>query len=92
MLEYSNLQNISILKTGWSGVSSPYSYSITNGKIKSDSILDLIINCNTKELIDKISSYQISGYKQEVGKITIYAWGNKPDIDLQASLVVRGGY
>ena len=88
----SNLQSISISKTGWNGNEAPYSYTITNEKIKVDNVLDLIINCNTKELIEKVGSYQISGYKQESGKVVIYAWGTKPDIDLLANLVVRGGY
>ncbi len=64
---------------------------ISNAKITANNILDLIINANTQELIDAIKSYQISGYKQEAGKVTIYAWGEKPSVSLTASLVVRGG-
>ena len=83
---------ITLNSFGWSGVQAPYSYIINNDRIKNNSVLDLIINCNTKELIDTVSKYQISGYKQEVGKVTIYAWGEKPSITIEASLVVRGGY
>lgn len=54
-------------------------------------MLDLIINANTQDLIDALKSYQLSGYKQEAGKVTIYAWGEKPSISLSANLVVRGG-
>ena len=54
-------------------------------------MLDLIINANTQVLIDAMKSYQISGYKQETGKVTIYAWGEKPSVTLSANLVVRGG-
>ena len=64
---------------------------ISNTRITSTNILDLIINANTQTLVDALGSYKISGYKQETGKVTIYAWGKKPSINLTASLVVRGG-
>ena len=64
---------------------------ISNAKITTSNVLDLIINANTQALVDALGSYKISGYKQEAGKVTIYAWGEKPSINLTASLVVRGG-
>ena len=88
----SNLSNITISAANWTGSAVPYSYVISNSKITTSNILDLIINTNTQELIDSMKNYQISGYKQEAGKVTIYAWGEKPSINLSATLVVRGGY
>ena len=87
----SNLSNITLNASGWTGSSAPYSYVISNSKITVNNVLDLIINANTQDLIDAMKSYQISGYKQEAGKVTIYAWGEKPSISLTANLVVRGG-
>ena len=87
----SNLSNITLAPANWTGSSAPYSYVITNAKITTSNILDLIINANTQDLIDAIGSYKISGYKQETGKVTIYAWGEKPSMNLSATLVVRGG-
>ena len=87
----SNLSNITLNTSGWTGSSAPYSYVISNSKISTGNILDLIINANTQTLVDALSSYQISGYKQEAGKVTIYAWGEKPSVNLSATLVVRGG-
>ena len=83
--------NLTLSASGWSGTSAPYSYVISNSKITTSNVLDLIINANTQNLIDAIGSYKISGYKQEAGKVTIYAWGEKPSMDLSATLVVRGG-
>ena len=80
------------MPANWTGSSAPYSYVISNNKITANNVLDLIINTNTQELIDSMKNYQISGYKQEAGKVTIYAWGEKPSINLSATLVVRGGY
>ena len=84
--------NLTLSASGWSGTSVPYSYVISNAKITTSNVLDLIINANTQELVDALGSYKISGYKQEAGKVTIYAWGEKPSINLSATLVVRGGY
>ena len=64
---------------------------ISNNKITANNVLDLIINANTQALVDALGSYKISGYKQEAGKVTIYAWGEKPSVSLSASLIVRGG-
>ena len=87
----SNLTTITLAPANWTGSSAPYSYVISNTKITANNVLDLIINANTQELIDAMKSYQISGYKQEAGKVTIYAWGEKPSVSLSASLIVRGG-
>lgn len=83
--------NLTLEPSNWTGSSAPYSYVIPNTKITATNVLDLIINTNTQALIDAMKSYQISGYKQEAGKVTIYAWGEKPSVSLTASLVVRGG-
>lgn len=85
------VSNITLYASYWSGSSAPYSYQISNSKITSSNILDLIINTNTQTLVDALSSYQISGYSQNAGSVTIFAWGEKPSINLSAALVVRGG-
>ena len=87
----SNLVNLTLSTSGWSGTSAPYSYVISNSKITASNMLDLIINANTQTLLDALSSYRISGYSQTAGSVTIYAWGEKPSINLSATLVVRGG-
>ena len=85
------VSNITLYASYWYGSSAPYSYQISNNKITSTNILDLIINTDTQDLVDALSSYMITGYSQGSGYVTIYAWGEKPSIDLSATLVVRGG-
>lgn len=87
----SNLIDLTISASGWKNTSAPYSYIISNDSITSKNMLDLIINANTQTLVDALKSYQISGYTQALGRVTIYAWGEKPSINLAATLVVRGG-
>lgn len=87
----SNLTSFTMSASSWTGTAAPYNYVISNSNITANNLLDLLINANTKELVDALGSYQLSGYKQEDGKLTIYAWGEKPSKDLSATLVVRGG-
>ena len=91
MLEYSNLHTGTLPASGWILNNDHYEISITNENVKVDSVVDVIFNSDTKAELDCISNAQISGYKQEVGKVTIYAWGKQPTINLDYNLVVRGG-
>ena len=83
---------VTILSSGWVCEEAPYRYIISDSGITASNILDLIINANTKELLDMVGKAKISGYLQETGKVTIYAWGEKPTSDIPAYLIVRGGY
>ena len=91
MLINSKTVELTIESSGWSGDIAPYKYVISNNGITSSNTLDLIINANSKELLDMVGKAKISGYLQESGKVTIYAWGTKPSINIQATLIVRGG-
>ena len=75
----------------WNGSSSPYSYTIYNSAIEYDSVVDLIINSTTEGVVNCLRNAEISGYSQNTGSITIYAWGTKPATNISASLIVRGG-
>ena len=83
---------VTILASGWTGEEAPYKYTINNSGITTTNMLDLIINTNTKELLDMVGKAKISGYSQEAGKVSIYAWGEKPSTNIPATLIVRGGY
>ena len=91
ILVNSNIEEISLISTNWIGDSIPYSYTITNDSITSTNIIDLIFNPNTEELKDTLIDTEISGYLQTNGSITIYAWGNKPSIDIPITIIIRGG-
>ena len=87
----SNTIEYTLLNSNWIGDSIPYSYTISNDNITSTNIIDLIFNPNTEELKDVLVDTEISGYSQEEGSITIYAWGNKPNIDIPITIIIRGG-
>ena len=88
----SKIVDITLNSNSWTGSEAPYSYTISNGNIAANNVLDLIINANTKELLDMVSKAKISGYTQSDGKVIIYAWGEKPNTNIEATLIVRGGY
>ena len=83
--------DITLSSNNWTGESVPYSYVISDENITENNICDLIFNPNSQQLVDALSDAEISGYTQELGKITIYSWGTKPSIDIPITLVVRGG-
>lgn len=86
----SNLEEITLNAANWAGSGTPYTYTINNTSLVNSSLCDLLFNPSTNETIDALSNAKIAGYKLERGKITIYAWGDKPTIDLNASLIIRG--
>ena len=91
ILVNSNIEELVLTSTNWIGDSIPYSYTISNDSITSTNIIDLIFNPNTEELKDTLIDTEISGYLQTNGSITIYAWGNKPSIDIPITIIIRGG-
>ena len=86
----SNLDDITLNAANWSGSEAPFSYSITNSSVKSSSLCDILFNPSVNKTVEALAAAKIAGYKQEDGKITLYAWGEKPNIDLSATLVIRG--
>ena len=86
----SNLSEITLNASKWSGSEAPFSYSVTNSSVKSSSLCDILFNPSVNKTVEALATAKIAGYKQEDGKITLYAWGEKPDVDLSATLVIRG--
>ena len=86
----SNLEELTILSANWTGSTVPYSYVITKSGLTTNSLCDILFNPSSDKTVEALAAAKIAGYKQESGKITIYAWGDKPSIDLTATLVIRG--
>ena len=81
---------MTILSANWTGSTVPYSYVITKSGLTANSLCDILFNPSSDKTVEALAAAKIAGYKQESGKITIYAWGDKPSIDLTATLVIRG--
>ena len=82
--------SVTLSHTNWSGTSAPYTYSISNSAYTANNIYDVIINITTQALSDNIPSYKICGAAKSAGKITLYAWGVKPSIDIPVTIIKRG--
>ena len=82
--------NLTLYAGDWSGVNTPYSYIISMYGIASNSVCDILFNPTSVKTVETLAIAKIAGYTQETGKITLYAWGEKPNIDLDATLVIRG--
>lgn len=87
----SNLEEITLKASNWRGDNAPYSYAITKSDLTASSLCDILFNPQTDKTVSALAAYKIAGYKQEAGKVTIYAWGEKPSIDLPITFVMRGG-
>ena len=87
----SNSFDMVLTAANWTGENAPYSYVITKDGLAASSLCDILFNPQTDKTVLALAAYKIAGYKQETGKVTIYAWGEKPSIDLPITFVVRGG-
>ena len=88
----SNLRELTLTPEKWVFVSDHYEQEITDSLIQTKTLLDLVINGNQYNVKETITKAQICGYRQEVGKVVIYAWGEKPELEIPCSLIVRGGF
>ena len=92
MLEYSNLREVALTPEKWVFVSDHYEQEIADSLVQTKTLLDLVINGNQYNVKEAISKAQICGYRQETGKVIVYAWGIKPDVTIPCMLIVRGGF
>ena len=76
---------------GWTGESSPYSYTITNTKILATSNVDISprIGCTNAQIL----AFSEGGFgpgSLAAGSVTIACYGKKPTVDLPVTVIVRG--
>ena len=76
---------------GWTGESSPYSYTISNSKILATSNIDISprIGCTNAQIL----AFSEGGFgpgSLAAGSVTIACYGKKPTVDLPVTVIVRG--
>lgn len=76
---------------GWTGEAVPYSLEVRVTAITPDCLVELIPGAGiTLAELTALQNANIQGGTQRVGRITLLAYGEKPEIDLPVRLVVRG--
>ena len=90
----SNLSNITLNASGWTGSSAPYAYTISNSKIY-NSNTNVMISLPYDMSTDQRTAYksaQIESGTVSSGKVVLYAYGTKPTINIPITLSIGGGY
>lgn len=79
-----------ILAASWSGESEPYLNVIECEEITANNNIEVVPGILSTTQWESMSDASIVGGTQENGKITLMAYGNKPEIDLPIKIIVRG--
>ena len=87
----SKIKEITLYSYNWQYSNGKYVYTITDSWITSTNVIDIILRPNTSDIADTISKAKISGYSQYYQEIQLFAWGEKPNWSIQATLICRGG-
>jgi len=79
-----------ILAVDWKGDSEPYSNEIGCDCVTESNNVEVIPGTLSTEQWESMSDAGIVSGTQENDKITLFAFGNKPTIDLPIKVIIRG--
>ena len=87
----STLTTKTLSKTGWTGSEPPFTYSLSVSGVTSSSVQEILPTTDaTEEQIVALQAANMQDSGQSAGKITVKAWGDKPEIDLPVRIIIRG--
>jgi hypothetical protein len=80
-----------LLASGWTGDSAPYSYTLSVTGVTADSHQELLPALDiTAEQLAALQAANIQDGGQAAGTVTLKAFGTKPTIDLPIRIILRG--
>lgn len=83
--------NYTILASGWSGSSAPYSFTLSATGVTASNNVELVVPPTiTVAQVEAYQSAAIVTGTQANGSITLKAYGEKPKINLPITVIVRG--
>lgn len=87
----SKSRNYTLLASGWSGSSAPYSFTLSATGVTASNNVELVVPSSiTVAQVEAYQSAAIVTGTQANGSITLKAYGEKPAIDLPITVIVRG--
>lgn len=88
----SKIQNVTLSSSSWSGSEPPYTYTVSNSNVTSTSKVVEIMPANgaSNTQLEAYLYAGLCGGATGTGTITIKAFGEKPDINIPITIVVRG--
>ena len=87
----STIISATLLADTWEGVDAPHTYTLAVEAATPENNIELLLPSNASA--DEVAAYQaamILNGNQAQGSITLYAWGDAPEIDLPLIVLVRG--
>lgn len=83
--------NFTLSSGSWTGSEAPFSLTLTNEDFTDSNNIELIMpETVTAEQVEAYQAAMIMNGTQANGRITIKAWGEKPEINLPLIVIVRG--
>ena len=84
--------SVTLAAAGWAGGDAPYRQTITAAGLRAEPApIEILMGDGfTKEQLEAAQAANIQKGDQADGSIVLYAYGDKPDLDLPIKLLVRG--
>ena len=80
-----------LLASGWTGTTAPYSQTISVTGVTATSVNEILPSLSiTSDQLESLQDANLQDGSQSSNSITIKAWGDKPSIDLPIRVIIRG--
>ena len=87
----SSVVNVTLSSSSWSGSSAPYTYAVSVSGVTTSNIVEVIPSSSiTDTQVKALMSANVAKATQASGKITLYAYGDKPTVNIPITVSVRG--
>lgn len=79
-----------ILASEWTGSTEPYTVDLEVPDVDQLTNVEIVPGELSIEQWESMTDASITRGTQDIGMITLYAYGNKPNVDLPIKIIVRG--
>lgn len=87
----STIQMATLLASGWTGSSVPYTYTLSLTGVTVTSVNEIMLTTSaTQAQVEAMQAANITDGGQSVNSITLKAWDDKPTIDIPIYVIIRG--
>lgn len=89
--EKSVTQSMTLYVSSWTGTLPPYTYNLNVSGVTASSNQDVLPGTSiTQEQLEALQAANLQDGGQAAGRLTLRAWGDKPEINIPIRVIVRG--
>lgn len=89
--EKSVAKSLTLSPLSWTGSEAPFTYSLSVTGVTSTSNQEILPGLNiTQKQLEALQSANIQDGGQSSGRLTLKAWGDKPDVSIPIRIIIRG--